>query len=92
MPEPGGFWVPEAQDTKGARCRRFIKAVAEWCRRHRNWDVEEQHAALTRRIAGHFNYFGVNGILPGCESAGAPMRRLACRILRRPRCSRHFTF
>ena len=25
--------------------------------------VKEQHAALTRRIQGHFNYFGVNGNL-----------------------------
>ena len=39
-------------------------AVAEWCRRHRHDEVKEQHAALTRRIAGHFNYFGVNGNLP----------------------------
>ena len=35
--------------------------VSEWCRRHRHLPVEVQHAALTRRLVGHFNYFGVNG-------------------------------
>ena len=40
-------------------------AVAAWCRSHRHEEVKEQHAALCRRIAGHFNYFGVNGNVPG---------------------------
>jgi group II intron reverse transcriptase/maturase len=55
-----GIWVPRLK-TRKARRRRFILAVAEWCRRHRHDSIPEQHAALTRRIAGHFNYFGVNG-------------------------------
>jgi hypothetical protein len=50
--------------TRTARLRRFIGAVADWCRGHRHEPVKEQHAALTRRIAGHFNYFGVNGNVP----------------------------
>ena len=58
-----GSWVPRLK-TRKARRRRFISAVAEWCQRHRHHDVREQHAALTRRIAGHFNYFGVNGNVP----------------------------
>lgn len=55
-----GNWVPRIQ-TRTARLRRFITTVAAWCRNHRHQAVKEQHAALTRRIAGHFNYFGVNG-------------------------------
>ena len=43
---------------------RFIVNIADWCRSHRHQPVKEQHAALTRRIAGHFNYFGVNGNVP----------------------------
>ena len=35
--------------------------VSEGCRRHRHLPVEVQHAALTRRLVGHFNDFGVNG-------------------------------
>jgi group II intron reverse transcriptase/maturase len=56
----GGRWVPQVR-TRTARLRRFLVTVAEWCRDHRHESVKEQHAALTRRIAGHFNYFGANG-------------------------------
>ena len=37
------------------------KVAAGWCRRHRHLPVRVQHAALSRRIQGHFNYFGVSG-------------------------------
>ena len=47
--------------TRTARLRRFLMTVADWCRGHRHEPVKEQHAALTRRITGHFNYFGANG-------------------------------
>ena len=47
--------------TRSARLRRSIQAVYDFCRRHRHEPVKVQHAALVRRIHGHFNYFGVNG-------------------------------
>ena len=47
--------------TRGESLRRFNRAVAERCRRHRHHEVQAQHAALKRRLVGHFNYFGVNG-------------------------------
>jgi len=47
--------------TRGARLRRAIKAVYEWCRSHRHDPIEEQHLALTRKLKGHYNYYGVNG-------------------------------
>jgi len=47
--------------TRSSRLQRAIKVAADWCRRHRHLPVSVQHAALTRRIQGHFNYFGVSG-------------------------------
>jgi group II intron reverse transcriptase/maturase len=47
--------------TRGARLRRAIKAVYEWCRRHRHDPIKEQHLALTRKLKGHYGYYGVNG-------------------------------
>jgi group II intron reverse transcriptase/maturase len=47
--------------TRQARLRRSIQAIADWCRSHRHLPVKVQHAALTRRIQGHVNYFGVSG-------------------------------
>lgn len=53
--------------TRGARLRRAIKAATEWCRSHRHDPVEEQHRALTRKLVGHYNYFGVNGNIEALE-------------------------
>ncbi len=47
--------------TRSSRLQRAIKVAADWCRRHRHQPVRVQHAALSRRIQGHFNYFGVSG-------------------------------
>jgi group II intron reverse transcriptase/maturase len=55
-----GRWVMWCK-TRHARLRRAKQSIAEWCRRHRHLPVKAQHAALTRRLVGHFNYFGVNG-------------------------------
>lgn len=55
----GGWRVQCA--TRRARLTRSIKAVYEWCQRQRHRPIEEQRAALTRRIQGHLNYFGVSG-------------------------------
>jgi len=55
-----GNWVPGFKTRKG-RLRDAIRRIAAWCRRHRHDPVKQQHAALARRLTGHFNYYGVNG-------------------------------
>jgi group II intron reverse transcriptase/maturase len=47
--------------TRKARVRKAHRALGDWCRRHRHRPLKEQHAALVRRLRGHFQYFGVNG-------------------------------
>jgi RNA-directed DNA polymerase len=47
--------------TRRASLRRAKQAVYDWCRRHRHQPVEAQHTALSRRLRGHFNSFGVSG-------------------------------
>jgi hypothetical protein len=47
--------------TQCARFRRAVMAVYDWCRQHRHWAVANQHKALTRRVQGYFNYYGVSG-------------------------------
>ena len=58
----GGRWATWCK-TMRTRLRRAIQSATEYCRSHRHDAVKMQHAALTRRIQGHFNYFGVNGNL-----------------------------
>jgi RNA-directed DNA polymerase len=55
-----GYWRMGCK-TRRASLRRAKQAIYDWCRRHRHQPVEVQHAALGRRLRGHFNYFGVNG-------------------------------
>ena len=47
--------------TRRASLRRAKKAIYDWCRRYRHQPVKAQHAALCRRLRGHFHYFGVSG-------------------------------
>jgi RNA-directed DNA polymerase len=55
-----GSWSVTCK-TRRARLARAIKAVHTWCRENRHLPVGQQHAALSRRVQGHLNYFGVNG-------------------------------
>ena len=50
-----------ATHTRVSRLRRARKAIHAWCRHHRHLPIATQHAALVRRIRGHFNYFDVVG-------------------------------
>ncbi len=47
--------------TRKASIRKTLLRVGEWCRRHRHRPRAEQHAALSRKLQGHYEYFGVNG-------------------------------
>ncbi len=75
--------------TRSASLRRAIRSVYDWCRRHRHLPVKDQHAALTRRIQGHFNYFGVSGnfrsLLLVVEQAKRSWYKWLCRRSQRKR-------
>jgi group II intron reverse transcriptase/maturase len=55
-----GNWRPWVK-TRKVKLRKAIKAIADYCKRHRHEPVKEQRASLKSRMQGHFNYFGVNG-------------------------------
>jgi RNA-directed DNA polymerase len=61
-----GMWRV-AFRTRSARLRRAINAAIEWCRGHRHDPIEEQRLALSRKLNGHYNYFGVNGNIASLE-------------------------
>src|SRR5262249_32377778 len=51
-----GRWTMMCK-TRRTSLRRAIQTVTDWCRCHRHLPVKDQHAALTRRVQGHMNYF-----------------------------------
>ena len=77
-----GQWVPGLK-TRTARLRRSIKAVADFCRRHRHKPVKVQHAGLKRRLVGHYNYFGVNGNMRSLQTLVHEAERFWRKWLRR---------
>ena len=83
-----GRWAMTCK-TRSASLRRAIQSVYDWCRRHRHLSVKDQHAALTRRIQGHFNYFGVSGnfrsLLLVIEYAKRSWYKWLCRRSQRKR-------
>ena len=49
------------QITAKDRFARAVRAVRDWCRRHRHAPLPEQHAYLSRGIRGHCAYYGRTG-------------------------------
>lgn len=47
--------------TAKARLRRAMVAIWQWCRQAMHQPVAEQHAALCRKLRGHYNYYGLTG-------------------------------
>ena len=56
----GGYWIVKRR-TASSRFRRGLKRVSDWCRWNRHAPVAEQHAALTRKLKGHYGYYGLTG-------------------------------
>ena len=78
----GGGWMLWCK-TRHARQKRAIRSIADWCRSHRHESVKTQHAALVRRLRGHFNYFGVNGNMPRLYNLVQAVRRIWLKWLQR---------
>jgi group II intron reverse transcriptase/maturase len=55
-----GRWVV-MRKTARDRFRRSLRRVSLWCQAHRHDAVREQHAALSRKLLGHYAYYGVTG-------------------------------
>lgn len=77
-----GSWTL-GMKTRKARFQRAMSALRDWCRSHRHEPLKDQHAALARRLRGHYNYFGVNGNLPSLSRLRHQAERIWLVALRR---------
>lgn len=55
-----GNWAVKRQ-TARSRLSRAARKVAEWCRANRHRPIAEQHVTLSRKLSGHYGYFGITG-------------------------------
>ena len=53
-------WVVK-QKTASSRFTRALMKIARWCRRYRHLKLTEQHETLSRKVQGHYNYYGITG-------------------------------
>jgi hypothetical protein len=51
-------WVVKKK-TAQDRFSRALHRIREWCRRHRHDPLEAQHRTLSRKVRGHYEYYGV---------------------------------
>lgn len=51
--------------TSSARYRRALQRTWQWCKRFRHLAVAEQHRQLSRKLLGHYAYYGItsNGLM-----------------------------
>lgn len=85
-----GNWVVRRK-TSATRFQRAIKRIAEWCRLNRHLPIEEQHQCLSRKVQGHYGYYGITGnsYALGCflHWVRRVWRRWLCRRSQRGRMS-----
>ena len=55
-----GNWVVKRTTAK-SRLTRALQTVARWCRIHRHQPITEQQQTLSRKLKGHFAYYGITG-------------------------------
>jgi len=62
------YWSPSRQGrlvvkrkTAASRLSRALQRVRDWCRLHRHDPVSEQHHQLSRKLQGHYAYYGITG-------------------------------
>jgi len=53
-----GNWVVKRK-TAASRVRRFLRTIADWCRRNRHEHIGEQYVGIRPKLKGHFQYFGL---------------------------------
>lgn len=77
-----GRWIV-ARKTAKQRFGAALKRVAQWCRQHRHRPLAEQHAALSRKLQGHYAYYGITGNSRALNRFRYEVERRWCFWLRR---------
>jgi len=53
-------WVIKRK-TASSRLSRSLHAIWTWCRSNRHLPLATQHAALSQKLRGHYQYYGITG-------------------------------
>lgn len=86
-----GWWVVKHRTARD-RLSRACKAVAEWCRQNRHLPVPVQADALSAKLRGHYNHYGVTGNSRSLQRFFQVVRRLWLKWLNRRSQRRHMNW
>lgn len=75
-------WIVQRR-TAQDRFRRSCRAIQEWCRRMRHAPVSKQQHALSRKLRGHYAYYGITGNFRALQRFVFQVQRTWFRWLRR---------
>jgi len=78
--------------TNKDRLHRATRAVKKWCRFNRHEPVEWQHMILSRKLRGHYAYYGITGNGRSLTSFSEAVRRIWRRWLNRRSNRAHLTW
>lgn len=62
-----GAWVVKRK-TAASRLTRALQRAREWCRRYRHAPLAVQQRQLSRRLIGHYGYYGISGNYPALDN------------------------
>jgi RNA-directed DNA polymerase len=77
-----GGWVVKRETAKG-RLRRALHALSAWCRANLHLPIKEQHQKLSRKLHGHYGYYGITGNFPSLQRFLEAARKIWERWLSR---------
>ena len=77
-----GRWVVKRKTAKD-RFSRALRGIGQWCRKHRHWPVRKQWAVLSRKLRGHYAYYGITGNFPVLRRFRTEAGRRWCKWLGR---------
>lgn len=55
-----GSWVVKRKTAKD-RFKRALHRISMWCRKYRHTPIDAQHKQLSRKLRGHYAYYGLTG-------------------------------
>jgi len=77
-----GRWCIQRK-TARTRLRRALTQFGAWCRTHRHLRIAEQYARLSRKLRGHYAYFGISGNMRSLQRLRFYLERLWVKWLSR---------
>jgi group II intron reverse transcriptase/maturase len=69
--------------TASKRLQRSVKAIGQWCRKHRHQPLRWQWRELDRKLRGHYEYYGIRGNFEALARFRHLIRRAWLSALRR---------